>query len=479
MPASDARSLVAAKTFVDSTEPPTELPIGRVIDERYRICGTIGRGGMGVVYEAQHSLIGRKVALKTIAAHSALSAAAIERFRREAQAAASVGSSHVVDVLDMGRLEGGSFYMVLEHLDGSDLAFVVAAGGPLAPEQALRVAGQLCDALSAVHGAGIVHRDLKPENVFLIERDGTPDFVKVLDFGVCKLLAPPGAALTATGDLVGTPQFMAPEQIDGGVSDHRTDIHALGAIVFFLFAGRPPYEAPTLSKLFVTIANQPPPSLRALHPELPAALDAVVHRALDKDPERRFQSCQALKAALLAAFEQGSDVSATLVDSSVRADRAPENDSTAELSRGLRTLRARSLKKAGLLAATGSGLALGLGWYASSKATNVEVPVEALGRVDAAASASATEMRVVPAPEAPASVRVARREDERPPLSPRRAGSDLLGERRTRAPAPELAAPSLAPSAEPPSWQSAIAAPAATNSAAPRSTLNRGLKHGL
>jgi serine/threonine protein kinase len=486
MPVTDARSLVASQTFVGSSEPPDELPVGRVVNERYRICGTLGRGGMGVVYEAHHLLIGRKVALKTIAAHSALSSAAIERFRREAQAAASVGSSHVVDVLDMGPLDGGSFYMVLEHLDGSDLAFAVGACGPFNASQAVHVAGQLCDALSAVHGAGIVHRDLKPENVFLIARDGTSDFVKVLDFGVCKLLGPPGTSLTATGELVGTPQFMAPEQVEGGVSDHRTDIHALGAILYFLFAGRPPYQAPTLPKLFVSISTQAPPSLRALRPELPEALDAVVRRALDKDPDRRFQSCQALKTALLAAFGQGDDMSSTLVDSGVRVDRGLGNDSTAALSRGLQSLRARTVRRLGLLAAVGLVLVVAFGSYARSLATGrpptVEAPTpEAL---EVAAPPNETNVTVAPTPVDPVQPEEPVRVERESPAPGVVRSTPTKRELHTPPPVPVSVASSVVPGTGPivgdPSLERPVAVgPSPKNSADQNRLLNRVPKDDL
>ena len=272
--------------------------IGRVLDGRYRVCRTIGRGGMGVVYEAQHLLIGRKVAIKTMAAH-AFSNAAIERFRREARAAAAVGNSHIVDVLDMGQLDAGSLFIVLEHLDGRDLGFAVASERRLSVGRAVHIVSQLCDALSAVHAAGIVHRDLKPDNVFLISRDGESDFVKVLDFGVCKISASGVERLTFSGDRVGTPQFMAPEQIEGRAEiDPRTDIFALGSILYFALTGKPPFDADNLARLALKICNDPAPSARQLEPAVPAELDRIIARALCKEPEQRFQSCQELKSAL-------------------------------------------------------------------------------------------------------------------------------------------------------------------------------------
>ena len=213
--------------------------IGQVIQGRYRVHRAIGSGAMGVVYEAHHLLIGRKVAIKVLTARGLLSGDCAARFRREARAAAQVGNSHVVDVLDMGQLDDGSLYIVLEHLAGVHLGWAVAQAGPFSVPRAKHVLCQLCDALSAVHAAGIVHRDLKPENIFLIARDGEPDFVKVLDFGVCRFNDGDGMSLTGSGDMVGTPLFMAPEQVENQRHiDRRTDVYALGAILHFLLTGR-------------------------------------------------------------------------------------------------------------------------------------------------------------------------------------------------------------------------------------------------
>lgn len=291
---------------------PADPLIGQVIQERYKIAHAIGRGAMGVVYEAQHLLIGRKVALKTMAAHS-VSSAGVQRFRREAQAAAAVGSSHVVDVLDMGRLENGSFYIVMEHLAGVDLGFAVALDQRFSVGRAIHVLVQLCDALSAIHAAGIIHRDLKPENIFLTTRDGTADFVKVLDFGVCRFNDAEGGRLTATGDTIGTPLFMAPEQVQGRADcDHRADIYALGAILHFVLTGRAPFDGPSLPALFMRICHEPAPSLATTDTSLSLALDAIVLRALSKDPNARFSSCGAFKAALRSIQATPDEVAATL-----------------------------------------------------------------------------------------------------------------------------------------------------------------------
>jgi Protein kinase domain len=344
--------------------------IGQVIQGRYRIHRTIGTGGMGVVYEAQHLLIGRKVAVKVLTARGLLSNASVVRFRREAQAAASVGNSHVVDVLDMGQLDDGTLYIVLEHLEGAHLGWAVAQSGPFSAARAVHVMCQLCDALSAVHAADIVHRDLKPENIFLIERDGEPDFVKVLDFGVCRFNDRDGASLTASGDMVGTPLFMAPEQVENQCDiDHRTDVYALGAILHFLLTGRAPFDAPTLPKLFIQICVEPAPSVRAVDASVPAELDAIVSRALSKSPELRFESCAAFKQALLHFHEASpssrarrkEELAATLpvdTSSSYTGDAEPASAAAAvEVAKGRRR-RVRRLGIAALASLAGLAAAL-------------------------------------------------------------------------------------------------------------------------
>jgi serine/threonine protein kinase len=324
---------------------PKDPLVGQIIQGRYKIIHAIGKGSMGIVYEAQHLFIGRKVALKTMAAHAA-SPACVQRFQREAQAAAAVGSSHVVDVLDMGQLENGTFFIVMEHLNGVDLGFAVALEQRFSVGRGVHVLCQLCDALSAIHAAGVVHRDLKPENIFLTTRDGTPDFVKVLDFGVCKFNNADGARLTGTGDTVGTPLFMAPEQVEGRTDcDYRADIYALGAILFFVLTGRAPFDAPNLPSLFVRICKEPAPSLPSTDSGLSTELDAIIQRALSKDPHARFSSCGDFKAALRSLQTTSNEMSASLpgaVHESRLGDDAWGN-STASLVNSLRLRRPRWL----------------------------------------------------------------------------------------------------------------------------------------
>jgi serine/threonine protein kinase len=314
--------------------------VGSLLHARYRVERRIGKGGMGVVYLAEHVLIRRKVAIKVLHAPAFDSEEKAERFQREAMAAAAVGSDHVVGVTDMGQLENGSFYLVLEYLDGIELAAAVTAEGYLPVARAIDIATQLCDALTMVHAAGIVHRDLKPENLFLIERAGRSDFLKILDFGICKVHDDQGDArrLTASGTALGTPQFMAPEQVEGRADiDHRADIYAVGGILFVMLAGVDPFDAPSLPRLFMTICESPPPPLCTLRPDVPEALAAVVARALAKRPEDRFQTSAELKAAL-APFAN-SDAASSEALASGAAAIAPPRTSAPAITGGSDPLR--------------------------------------------------------------------------------------------------------------------------------------------
>jgi tRNA A-37 threonylcarbamoyl transferase component Bud32 len=271
--------------------------IGRVLSDRYRVLGLLGRGGMGVVYRAEHVLIQRTVAIKMLHPQLTASAELVQRFHREARAAALTGNEHVVDVTDMGRLDDGSYFIVLEYLDGLDLAQLVAEVGPLPIARALAIAIQICVALEAVHGAGIVHRDLKPENIFLVRRGAERDFVKVLDFGICKFLK--DRPLTVTGVAMGTPRFMSPEQLEARPEiDQRADVYGVGAILFFALTGQGPFDRESLPRLLVSIWSEPAPRLRQVCPHAPEALEALVARALEKSPDRRFASTAELRGAL-------------------------------------------------------------------------------------------------------------------------------------------------------------------------------------
>jgi serine/threonine protein kinase len=276
--------------------------IGTVLNERYRLERVLGEGGFGTVFEAEHLLIGRRVALKMLLPELATNAGILERFRREARAASAIGNEHIVDVIDMGSFPDGAPFIVMELLAGKELGQLIDEVGPLPIGRAVRIIREVCGALSAAHAAGIVHRDLKPANIFLIERNGSPDFTKVLDFGISKVHAPgegSDTGLTKTGVAMGTPAYMSPEQAQGLRSvDHRTDVYAVGAILFEVLTGSTPFRAESYASMLMKLLVTPPPPLRELRPDAPEELADIVARTLAKTPEERFSSMDELSKAL-------------------------------------------------------------------------------------------------------------------------------------------------------------------------------------
>ncbi len=281
-------------------DEPADRLVGALVAERYRITRKLGEGGMGSVYEAEHELIGKRVALKCLNPELTRAPEIVERFRREARAATAVGNEHIVDVTDFGTLPDGSPFMVMEHLDGVELGNLVESEGPLPIGRACRIVKEICEALGAAHEKGVVHRDLKPENVFLVRRGGRSDFVKVLDFGISKFTEPEKSAhLTRTGVTMGTPHYMSPEQAQGLASmDHRTDIYAIGVILFRLLAGVEPFDGATFPMLMVQIVTVSAPLVTAHRPDVPEALAHVIRCALEKDPHHRYQTAFAFAEAL-------------------------------------------------------------------------------------------------------------------------------------------------------------------------------------
>jgi serine/threonine protein kinase/tetratricopeptide (TPR) repeat protein len=264
---------------------------GRVIDGRYKVIRKIGEGGMGTVYAGEHVEIGKGVAIKILHPAYSTQQDLVERFRREARAASRIGHPHIIDVTDFGETEDGCAYFVMEHLDGIDLADVLSHERRLAPERACQIAIQICRALAAAHAAGVIHRDLKPENIFLVARDGQADFVKVLDFGIARSMGR-ARRLTNPGVAMGTPEYMAPEQAEGGAVDQRSDIYSVGALIYEMTSGSPPQ----LSRDKELI---PPRGIKA---DVPEELDRIAVRALERDPARRYQSMAQLEYDLVKSL---------------------------------------------------------------------------------------------------------------------------------------------------------------------------------
>jgi eukaryotic-like serine/threonine-protein kinase len=281
---------------------PSGVPrAGDVVSGKYEVERLIGIGGMGAVASARHIQLSQRVAIKFLLPEAAAQPEARARFLREAQAASAIESEHVARVIDVGALEGGAPYMVMEFLSGRDLSQVLKLAGQRPTLEAVDYVLQACDAIAQAHVLGIVHRDLKPSNLFLTQRpDGRP-LIKVLDFGISKMVsgAGPQPNLTATSFSFGTPVYMSPEQIRSTKNvDPRTDIWALGVILHELLTGRPPFEAEALPALCAMITADPPMLVRAGAPSTPAGLEAVILRCLEKDVSRRYQSVGDLAAAL-------------------------------------------------------------------------------------------------------------------------------------------------------------------------------------
>jgi serine/threonine-protein kinase len=292
-----------------ATVPPTDPYRGMTLDGRYRIDRVLGRGGMGTVYAAKLVALDKAVALKLLRPVQDDDGQAVGRFEREARAASRLGNPHIVDIFDFGRSQNGLSYLAMELLEGEDLGNVLARERRLPLERALRIALQCCTALGAAHAAGIVHRDLKPENVFLVTRGDEREFVKIVDFGLAKISeteqdGAPGRKLTRTGMIFGTPQYMSPEQGMGRPTDHRSDIYALGLILYELLTGKVPFDGETFMSVIQQHLSDPPPALRSMEPsvDVPPSVEAVIYRCLDKRAGSRPQSMGELADELVAAL---------------------------------------------------------------------------------------------------------------------------------------------------------------------------------
>jgi eukaryotic-like serine/threonine-protein kinase len=274
---------------------------GEVIDGKYRVDGMLGMGGMGVVVSARHIQLGQRVAIKFMRSTGG-DAASVERFFREARAVVALSSEHVAKVLDMGTLEAGSPYIVMEFLAGIDLAESLKRHGPMPIAMAVESVLQACEAIAEAHSVGIVHRDLKPSNLFATMQLDGASFVKVLDFGISKMAPAGGLAhdLTVSGAIMGSPAYMSPEQVRNSKNiDARSDIWAIGVILYELLSGVSPFRGDTLGEVFSRIVSESPVPIQRLRPEVPAALVAAIGKCLERDPALRFSNLGELASVLL------------------------------------------------------------------------------------------------------------------------------------------------------------------------------------
>ena len=287
--------------------------LGRVLSERYRILRKLGEGGMGVVYLAEHIVIEKKIALKVLFPDLTRRADLVQRFIQEAKSASRIGHENVIDITDFGQSPEGYVFIAMEYLSGQDLGQVLKASGPMPWKRAQPIVLQIAKALRAAHERGIIHRDMKPENIFVIPRDDGREFIKVLDFGIAKVMGLDEDAprLTRTGMIFGTPEYMSPEQAQGQSVDHRVDIYAVGCIMYQILTGQVPFQAESFMGILSKHMMEAPEPPRHRNPSVDPAIETIVLKAMEKDPARRYQSMGELVVALTPSGS-GADLSGAI-----------------------------------------------------------------------------------------------------------------------------------------------------------------------
>jgi Serine/threonine protein kinase len=371
-------SVQSAASGVDQAlQPGTK--IGEYLIER-----ELGRGGMGAVYAARHPIIGKRVAIKVLDASFSRDGGLVQRFLDEARAVNKIGHPNIIDVFSFGQLPDGRHYFVMEFLEGETMAAWLARGRPDTAE-ARRLLLQVCEALEAAHREGIIHRDLKPENLWIARPKHGESFMKVLDFGIAKLIEPEAAtSITKTGTIMGTPQYMSPEQCTGRGVDHRADIYALGVIIFQIFCGRLPFEGESVAEIMSDHLTKAPPrpgELAAVSP----AMESLLLSCLDKNPANRPASAAELGLRLKDAAVVGGVV--TAMQAPFRRTDEASAATKKGFATGLPTLLAGSEEAKGAVSRKHTGLvlvsaavvlaALGLWLVLRGGKTQVAVPMQA------------------------------------------------------------------------------------------------------
>ncbi len=404
--------------------------IGRVLAGRFRVDGLLGSGGMGAVFRARQLSVDREVAVKVLHAGAARDPDMVERFLREARATSRLRSDHTITIHDFGEAEDGVLFLAMEHLQGRTLRQRLAEG-PLAPEEALGVLDQVTESLGEAHAAGIVHRDVKPSNVFLEARPGGAKRVKVLDFGVARVLdqgGVQGAALTAPGTLLGSVPYMAPEVVGGQPASPASDVYALGVLLFEALAGRRPFRGRQVTELLLAHVNEAPPDLAGLmapHP-LRDRLATLVGRCLDKNPLARPRDATALRQVMA----QLQDDSPSMVQTGAAPAQAPAPGP----GRSGRDARVAALVAAAAMVCAAVG-ALLPHWMAEAPevvpaAETAVAPMVAAEPTPAEALPTAGEKQTPAAADAPASpppAAIEARVTSSPPGAEVRDGETVLG----------------------------------------------------
>jgi serine/threonine-protein kinase len=322
----DARFCPGCGAAVAATGTGDSL-LGKVIADRYLLIEKIGQGGSGTIYRGEHTTLRKRVAVKILHAQLSSDDTALERFRRVATTVAELDNDHILQVLDFGRTEDNRLFFAMEYLEGETLTKVLERDKQLSIPRAIDVLTQIAEALMEAHGLGYVHRDLRPRNVFLINRRGRTDFVKLLDFGLAKLVLPNvEAKQTAMGMTFGDPRYMSPEQARGEALDRRSDIYSLGAIAYEVLTGAPPYTGSGTFEILQQHLDAPVPRVRDSRPDCPEWLDAAVQRALAKKPEGRFATVLKLLESLRAQQPPApADATEKAAHAKLSAERPPSS----------------------------------------------------------------------------------------------------------------------------------------------------------
>ncbi len=291
---------MAAVTPHDEVAPPADSMVDTLLLGRYQITRKVGQGGMGAVYEATHKLIGKRVAVKVLLDKYAQKDQVVARLEQEARLASSIGHEHIIDITDFGQTSDGRTFVVMEFLEGESLGAHLAREGAMDEQRAINIAYQVASALGAAHKKGVIHRDIKPDNIFLLS-NRKHDFVKVVDFGISKLVRPGedeggnSPRLTQTGMVLGTPLYMSPEQARGDEElDHRIDIYALGVIMYEMVTGEVPFRGSNYLSILTQVINDRPTPPRDVRMDIGEDIEAVIMKALAKNPDDRYQSMEEL-----------------------------------------------------------------------------------------------------------------------------------------------------------------------------------------
>ncbi|HEY2731530.1 MAG TPA: serine/threonine-protein kinase [Polyangia bacterium] len=456
---------------------------GDILDGKYRVERVLGVGGMGVVVAATHVQLQTRVALKFLLPAVLGHPQVVHRFAREARAAVQIQSEHVARVIDVGTLPTGSPYMVMEYLEGGDLSEAVAKSGGMPVAKAIGYLLEACEAIAEAHALGIVHRDLKPANLFLARRAGRDPMIKVLDFGISKSNEVGTSGLTQTSNVLGSPQYMSPEQMMSSKDvDVRADIWALGVILYELVTGAPPFVAETMAEIVYMVTQRDAPPLLERRPDLPPALGAIVARALSRDPAGRFSDVAKLAAALAPLGPARSEISLeriarVLGSTEAPTPREPASPAAASLAQTGTLEEPRSSRKVGVLVASVvAALVIALFAWRALKSSDGAPPVANGGATTLAKPVAAAPVAapiVAAPPPAPAALPPpsASAPPPAPPVAPERPTEEVAGAKNS-------ARAKHAPSKHSKPHGS-VAAAAASAPAPPPAPASRGLNMGM